>query len=71
MNIVFSYAPATVRLNGIEKQQNPISGQKIALLDLYSGAYGTIIPFVVTSDNPKIYIGMFLDQEQIPLMFFQ
>lgn len=50
---VFPYAPVTVRLNGIEKQSSPVAGQKIALLDLYSGSYGNRTPVVVTSDNPQ------------------
>lgn len=50
---VFPYAPTTVRLNGLEKQQNPLSGQQIALLGLFSGAYGTKTPFAVTQDNPQ------------------
>jgi hypothetical protein len=50
---VFPYAPVTVRLNGVEKQPSPIAGQKISLLDVYSGSYGNRTPVVVTNDNPQ------------------
>ncbi len=53
VSTIFPYAPTTVRLNGVEKQPNPLSGQQIALLGIFSGAYGTKTPFAVTTDNPQ------------------
>ncbi len=50
---VFPYAPTTVRLNGAANQPSPVSGQKISLLGLYSGTYGTKTPFVVTASAPQ------------------
>ncbi|MCX7351975.1 MAG: hypothetical protein NTW22_01650, partial [Proteobacteria bacterium] len=53
LGTVFPYAPTTVRLNGVEGQTNPLAGQQIALLGLFSGAYGTRTPFAVTHDSPQ------------------
>ena len=53
LGTVFPYAPTTVRLNGIENQANPLAGQQIALLGLFSGAYGTRTPFAVPHDTPQ------------------
>jgi hypothetical protein len=53
LGFILPCTPTTVRLNGLEKQPNPLSGQKIAVLGLFSGAYGTKTPFAVTQDNPQ------------------
>ena len=50
---IFPYAPTTVRLNGVDNQLSPVSGQQIALMGLFSGSYGTKTPFMVTQDNPQ------------------
>jgi hypothetical protein len=53
VGIILPYAPSIVRLNGVESQPNPLAGQQIALLGLFSGAYGTKTPFAITHDNPQ------------------